>query len=210
MNARPLVLIGGGGHCRSVIDAAESTGLLIRGILERAGARSGSCLGYPVLGDDSLMALLAADCDFVVTVGSVASAELRRKLHMLVKEAGGRLATVVASTAHVSRHASVGAGTVVLHNAHIGPGATIGCGCIVNSGAVAEHDASVGDCTHISTRAVLNGGVSVGSACLIGSGAVLAQGVTIPDNTIIGAGAVVLHSITESGTYAGVPTRRIK
>lgn len=31
---RPLILIGGGGHCKSVIDVAESAGYTILGILD--------------------------------------------------------------------------------------------------------------------------------------------------------------------------------
>ena len=31
---KPLILIGGGGHCKSVIEAAESAGYSILGILD--------------------------------------------------------------------------------------------------------------------------------------------------------------------------------
>ena len=34
MNKRPIILLGGGGHCASVIEAAESAGVLILGILD--------------------------------------------------------------------------------------------------------------------------------------------------------------------------------
>lgn len=31
---KPLLLVGGGGHCKSVIDVAESAGFTIKGILD--------------------------------------------------------------------------------------------------------------------------------------------------------------------------------
>lgn len=34
MNVRPLILIGGGGHCKAVIDVAETAGYTILGILD--------------------------------------------------------------------------------------------------------------------------------------------------------------------------------
>ena len=46
---RPLILIGGGGHCKSVIEAAGSTGREIKGILDLPEYLGSDCLGYKVV-----------------------------------------------------------------------------------------------------------------------------------------------------------------
>lgn len=42
---KPIILIGGGGHCKSVIEAAESSGRAIAGILDMA-----ENVGHEILG----------------------------------------------------------------------------------------------------------------------------------------------------------------
>ena len=44
----------------------------------------------------------------------------------------------------------------------------------------------------------------------VGSGSTIIQLVEIAPYTIIGAGAVVVKTIEDSGTYVGVPARKIK
>lgn len=206
-----MIFIGGGGHCKSVIEAAESTGMKVGGILDRPGLTGTDVLGVKVIGtDEDIETLAAGGEDFVVTVGSLDDVSLRKRLHEKVDAAGGRLATVVAATASVSRHARVEDGTVVLHSACVNAGARVGRGCILNTLCNIEHDAVIGDYTHVSTGAMVNGDCRVGSCCLIGSGTVIHNGVSICDNVAVGAGSVVNHDITEPGIYLGMPARKLR
>ena len=207
--AKDLILVGGGGHCRSVIETAESSGLTIRGILDLPQFIGSEVSGYPVLGCDDDIPSYVNDCDFVITLGAIESEGPRQRLHNLVKEAGGNLAPVIASTAFVSPRAWLGAGTVVLHQAVVNAGARVGESVIVNTGAIVEHDAVVGDLTHVSTGAKVNGGCRVGSRCFIGSGAVLVQGVSLVDDVFIGAGSLMARNARESGRYIGFPARKM-
>ncbi|MCM1291248.1 MAG: acetyltransferase [Prevotella sp.] len=201
---KPLILIGAGGHCRSVIDAAESAGLSIAGVLDRADSDVSDVLGYNVVGDDDMIPQLVPDCSFIVTVGYIKSPELRRKLHTLVKESRGELGKVIASTSRVSLHSHIGEGTVILHHATINAGARVGCGCIINSGANIEHDVRIGDGTHISTGCIINGNCIIGDEVFVGSGTVMSNGVKICSGAVIGAGSLVLHDITEPGVHYGI------
>lgn len=205
-----LILVGGGGHCRSVIDVAERLGYTITGILDRPSEVGKYVMGYRVVGTDDEMRQYVAKSEFIVTVGHTHDASLRRKLHSLVVEAGGRLATLVSPFAQVSRHATVGEGSVIMNNAHVNAMAAIGMGGIINSCCNIEHDVEVGDFSHVSTGAMVNGGCRIGSGVFVGSGAVLINGCSVTDECIIGAGAVVVRDIAEKGIYAGVPARLIK
>ena len=204
---KPLILLGGGGHCKSVIEAAESAGLNIMGILDRQEEVGKKVLCYEVIGTDDDIPYYIYKAEFVITVGFIKSTEVRIKLYNKVKDVGGTLATIVASTAHVSKYATIGEGTVILHGAMVNAGATIGRNCIINTAANIEHDVVIGDQCHISTGAFVNGGCHIGENVFIGSNSVVANGLTITDNTIIGAGSVVCKDITEDGLYVGNPTR---
>ena len=49
---KPLILIGGGGHCKSVIEAAESAGYRILGILDKPEEVGKTVLSTKVIGVD--------------------------------------------------------------------------------------------------------------------------------------------------------------
>lgn len=208
-NQLPIILIGGGGHCKSVIEAVESAGRVIKGILDLPSTVGTKILGYDVIGSDDDIPTYIEECEFIVTLGNIKDPIKRIRLHKLVEQFGGKLATVIASTAHVSKHAIVGDGSVVLHHATINAGASIGLGCIINTASNVEHDVEIGDYSHISTGAMINGNAKIGRACFIGSDASVANGVKINENSVIGMGAAVCSDIIESGIYVGIPAKRI-
>jgi len=188
-----MILIGGGGHCRSAIDVIELEGrYAIRGIIQ---PRSDGCeplLEYPVLGeDDDLHVLLAQTPLALVTVGQIKTSAVRKRLYDLLRQHGAGLPTIVSPRANVSRHASVSEGTLVMHGALVNACAKVGVNCIVNSLALIEHDAAVGDHCHVSTGSRINGGVVIEEGCFIGSGAVLREGVRIGAGSVIGAGCII-------------------
>lgn len=175
MMNKPLILVGGGGHCKSVIDVAECAGYTILGILDRPEEVGKHVLGYEVIGEDADMAKWAGKAEFVVTVGQIKSPALRIKLHRMIKEAGGKLATIVSPLAYVSKYATVGEGTVVMHQAVVNADAKIGKGCIVNTFANIEHDVEIGDYCHISTGVMVNGGAKIADGTFVGSQSVINQ-----------------------------------
>ncbi len=196
-----LVLLGGGGHCRSVIEVVERQGAYsILGVLDPgAGA---DVLGYPVLGGDDLLPALAKQGHaFLVTVGQIRSPDQRMALFGRVREAGGSLATVVSPSAEVSRHAVLGPGTAVMHRAVVNAGARVGENSIVNTGAIIEHDADVGAHCHVSTGALVNGGAVVEAGSFIGSRAVVREGVRVGARCVVGAGALVMAGLPEGTVW---------
>lgn len=203
---RPLILIGGGGHCKSVIEVAESVGYEIKGILDMPDEVGKEILpGHKVIGTDDEIPRYVEECDFVVTVGFIKNPALRIKLYNKVKTAGGRLATIIASTAYVSKYAELGEGTVIMHHAFVNAGAKIGDNCIINTFVNIEHDAVVGNQCHISTGTMVNGECKIGENCFIGSQSVCANCIEIASDIIVGAGSVVRKSIRMKGIYAGNP-----
>lgn len=207
---RPLLLVGGGGHCKSVIEAAESAGFTIRGFLDLPQLAGRKILDYEMIGSDNDIPRYVDECDFVVTLGFIKDPALRIRLHDRIEEAGGRFATIVASTAHVSRHATLGEGTVVLHQAAVNAGAQVGKGCIINTFANIEHDAVVGDYCHISTGAMVNGDCRIGDNTFLGSLSVMVNAVSVPANSVFAAGSMIRKTLRQPGMYAGNPAVLMK
>ena len=207
---RPLILVGGGGHCKSVIDVAECAGYTIFGILDRPEEVGKKVLGYDVIGTDDEMIKYVDKADFIVTVGQIKSPALRIKLHQMVENVGGHLATIIAPTAHVSKYATIGEGTVIMHHAFVNAEANIGKGCIINTASAIEHEAIVSDYCHISTGAIVNGGAKVGEESFVGSQTVISQCVTIGSRAVIGAGSAVVSNLPANCIAVGVPAKPIK
>ena len=205
MERKNLILVGGGGHCKSVIDVAESAGYNILGILDTPENVGKDVLAYKVIGVDDDIPQYVDKAEFMITVGFIKNPAVRIKLYNKVKEACGKLATIVASTAHVSKYATLGEGTIVMHHAFVNAGAQIGDNVILNTFTNIEHDAVVGNQCHISTGTMVNGDCRVGERVFIGSQSVLANGIEIGIDIVIGAGSVVRKTILEKGIYSGNP-----
>lgn len=205
--SKNLILLGGGGHCQSVIDAAESAGYTIMGILDMPEIVGQKVLQYPIIGTDDLIPSLADKAEFVITVGQIKNNNTRIKLAELVQQANGKFATIIASDAYVSKYATIGEGTVVLHKAVVNANAKIGKHVIINTLADIEHNVQIGDFCHISTAAVLNGEVTVGNNVFVGSSSVIHNCKTITDNVVVAAGSVVSRNLINPGIYAGNPIK---
>lgn len=200
-----VIVIGASGHGKVAADIVRSSGDTLLGFLDDNALLPPMDVGIPVLGRVADYANYP-DASFVIGIGSSAVREkIARQLD------GVRWYTAIHPSAVISAlDTEIGAGSVVMANAVVNPSAHVGAHCIINTAAVVEHDDRIGDFSHISVGARLGGAVSIGAHTWIGIGAAVGNNVSICDHCIIGAGAAVIHDIKESGTYVGVPARKIK
>lgn len=192
-----LILIGGGGHCRSCIDVIETEGrFAIRGIVDANTNLETPILNYRLLGGEEHIEQLSKSCrNFLITIGQIKDWKPRVRLYEYLKRMQVNLPRIISPFAHVSQHATVGEGTIVMHHAVVNSGASLGHNCIVNSKALVEHDVSVGDHCHISTAAVVNGGTAIRRCSFVGSNAVIREGIEVGEDCVVGAGMVVMQSV---------------
>lgn len=194
-----LILIGGGGHCRSCIDVVEQEGrYAIAGILDKAELVGSRVFDYPVIGTDEDIARLSANHSFLVTVGQIKSPATRFALYTQLKKTGAEIATIVSPRAYLSAHARIGEGSIVMHGATVNAGAFIGNNCIINSHALVEHDAVIHDHCHIATGAIINGGVVVHEQTFIGSRVMTREYITIGAKSFVAGGMNIYRDLPES------------
>ena len=210
MTTHKIILVGGGGHCKSVIDIAEAAGWEIVGVLDTEENLGKDILGYKVIGTDDCIINYINEALFLVTVGYIKNPDLRIKLHNLIIAANGKLATIIAPDAYVSPYAQIEEGTVIMHKAVVNAGAHVGKGCIINTFANIEHEVTIGDYCHISTGAIINGNCTIGEKTFIGSGTIVSNGITIANRCLVGASSFVRKSLTESGLYSGNPAKKYR
>lgn len=191
---KPLLLIGCGGHARSLIDIIEARGQWrIHGLVGLREQVNSKVFGYPVVGTDSDLPILKKDCSSaVLAIGQLPNPELRQQMAVQLQERGFQSPVLISPYAVVSPHSQLGAGTTVGHGAIVNAGAVVGDHCILNSRSLIEHDVHVGDYCHVSTGAILNGGVSLGAGSFIGSGAMIRDSLQLPAGTVISAGKRVM------------------
>jgi sugar O-acyltransferase (sialic acid O-acetyltransferase NeuD family) len=186
-----LILIGGGGHCKSCIDVIEQENkFIIAGIVDIKKSIS-DLLGYPWLGHDDDLARLKLHYDYaLITIGLIKSPAIRIRLFDYIKFLGFKLPVIISPRAYVSKHANLGNGSIVMHDALINAGAIVGENCIINTKSLIEHDAVIENNCHISTSAIINGGVIVRQGSFVGSNAVTKELVETKERDFIKAGSL--------------------
>ena len=184
---RRLLIVGAGGHGRSVAEAAlESGAYEVVGFLDDAFPGLGSVWEIPVLGKvaDYSAFRLDVDCCLVAIGNNV----VREKTGTLLKAGGFELASVIHPRALVSPRAVIGAGSAVMMGAVVGTEARLSEGAIVNCGAVVDHHCVVEDYGHLGVGAVMAGGSVLGRGAWMQANAALGYGMKIEAGRVLAPG----------------------
>ena len=202
-----LVLIGGGGHCKSVLDAALRMNIFEDIVITDPNINPGTKIrGCSVVGSDDCLERLHSDgYDYAfITVGSVGINSLRKILSYKVSELGFKFAVIRDPSAIVSDSAIIREGTFVGKNSVVNADVIIGKHCIINTGSIVEHECKIGDFSHISVGTVLCGQVTVRDNCMIGAGSTVIQCLNIGQNVVIGANSTVLADVGDDMKCYGI------
>ena len=199
---KDIILVGFGGHAKSVIDSIEKAEQYkVIGYTDVEPDKE--YRGYRYLGsDDVLQQYFDKGIKYAfVSVGYMGKGDLRYRLYKKIKEIGYMLPVIIDISAQIAEDAQIGEGCFVGKGAIINSDTVIGKMCIINSGAVVEHDCRVDEFSHISVGTVLCGNVNVGRAVFVGANTTVIQGRTIGNGCIIGAGEVMKINMEDNCMY---------
>lgn len=191
---KSLVLIGGGGHCRSVLDAALGMKCFKNIVITDQNISAGTrIMGCEVVGRDEVLEdLFSAGYELAfISLGSIKSSALRKELWQKARQIGFAFPCIVDPTAVVSEYAYLDEGVFVGKTAVVNAGAYIERNAIINTGAIIEHDCKIGEFSHVAPGACICGGCDVGTDSFIGAHATLIQGIHMADNGFVKAGEKV-------------------
>lgn len=203
---KKLVLLGGGGHCKSVLDTVFRTGAFSDIVITDSSIPAGEdIMGCKVVGTDSVLRELW-DNDITqacITVGNIKDTKQRQDIYRRAKEIGFEFPSIVDPSAVVSASAQIGHGVFIGKHAVVNTCATIDDMAIINTGALIEHDCRIGSFVHIAVGAVLCGGVEVERDVFVGANATIIQGLKIGMDSVIGAGSLILENVPKNKTIVG-------
>lgn len=198
-----IILLGAGGHARSIIDSIEQSNIYeVEGfvISDKSEKMINDFPKYPILGTDKDLEYLfrSGIKNAFISIGYLGKGEIRNLLFHTLSEIGFHIPVIVDKTAILAGDISIGKGTFIGKGAIVNSNVRIGEMCIINTGAIVEHDCIVSDFSHISVGAVLCGGVSVGTKSFIGADTVIIQGCTIGEKCIVGAGTTIVKNVEDN------------
>lgn len=209
---KKILLIGGGGHCKSVLDTLiqkdEYYNISIIDKKENIGKK---ILGIEVIGsDEDIESLYKKGYKYAfITLGSIGNPKTRIKLFDIIKKTGFKIPNIIDYSATVSNNVNIERGIFIGKMAIINAGTTIRDGAIINTGAIIEHDCNIGKFVHIASGAVLGGNVNIKDNSHIGSNTTIINNIEIGSNTVIGIGSVVTKNIDNNVLSYGSPCRVI-
>ena len=209
---KEVLIIGGGGHARSVIDSLRAKdNINILGILDKVDRVGENVEGIPIIGtDDELGKYYKKGVKYIVMgIGSVGIPKVKLRLYEQIKNIGYELLNVIDDTAVVSYNASIGEGAYIGKGVIINTGVQVGKCCIINTGSIIEHDCKIEDFVHVAPGVTLCGEVKIGKMTHVGAGTTIMQQKRIGAASIIGLGSVVVTDISESKKAYGNPCREV-
>lgn len=200
-----VVIIGGGGHAKVVIESLRAAGETVAAIVD-ADPTPRAVLGVPVVGDDLALADLRGQGLLKLFV-AIGDNRLREKLGRKAREQGFVLVNAIHPSAVISPSVRIGEGVAVMAGVAINADSRVADLAIVNTGAIVDHDCVLGAACHLGPASALAGGVTLGERAFLGVGARAIPGVTIGADTIVGAGGVVVRNLPDAVLAIGVPAK---
>ena len=205
-----IVLIGAGGHCKSVLDSLlELNTYEVVGITDIKN--DFEIMGVKVIGSDNILEDLfkSGINNAFISLGSIGDTTIRRKIYNNLKKIGFNLPSIIDKTAIVSKYATVEEGVFIGKGAIINADSYIENNSIINSGSIIEHECRIGEFVHIAPGVAMSGGVQIGNDSHIGTGTSIIQGILIGKNSIVGAGSVIVNDIGDNCKVYGNPGRKV-
>jgi sugar O-acyltransferase (sialic acid O-acetyltransferase NeuD family) len=199
MNSGNEVLLhGGGGHAKVVIDSVRASSRIPRLIFDPK-YKQGTLLGVPYGGE--YHEDIFPETPVIISIGNNSTRQ------SVVKATRHRFTSTVHPSALISPYSSYDEGCMIFHGTIIQASTRIGKHVIINTGSRVDHDCVISDFAHIGPGAGLCGNVYVGEGTLVGAGAVVLPGVRIGAWCTVGAGAVVIKDVADGTTVVGNPAK---
>lgn len=205
-----LMVLGGSGHARCVIDAAQAGTTHELVAVADDGLKPGTgVLGVSVVGGIDAVAEWWRDDRIDGVVVGIGDNHTRLRVAERLQAEMPQLVflAVVHPSASVAQSAQIGPGAVVLAGASVGPQAVIGAHALLGAQANLDHDANLGDGASLGPGALTGGTVTIGRASAVAMGAMVRHGLTVGEHSVLGAGAVLTRDLPDRVVAWGSPAR---
>lgn len=201
----PIILVGGGGHAKVVLETLRISGFSPAGFVDPNP--NATLLHLKRLGgDDYLEKLGSRDLLLAYGIGGIGAND-RQGLYSRLRAKGYKFISVQHPSAILAEDTEIGDAVQLMAGSIVQPGTVIGENVLINTRASVDHDCVIADHTHIAPGSTLCGNVRIGSGVLVGAGSTVIQGKTIGDLVTIGAGACVASDVPAGTKALGIPAK---
>ena len=205
-----VLLIGAGGHAKSIIDSILSNGeFKIFGIIDKKEMVGDKVNGINIVGADEELSYFY-DKGIKKAFVCIGNNKVRKKLINKLEKIGFELISIIDRTAIIAKNTTILDGCFIGKGAIINSNSVIKKGPIINTGAIIEHDCIIGEYVHVAPGTTLCGGVEIGNETFIGANSVVIQYKKIGSDVLIGAGSVVTKDINNKTICYGNPCRKVE
>ena len=188
------VLIGNGGHAKEVM--AQMGVNLLRFVDDQ------------YVDNDTLPLSQLDTTKHVVMVAVAESKDRYDIIQRLPKET--KFFTFIHPTALLMENIEIGEGSFIGAYSILTTNIKIGKHTILNRGNHIGHDCRIGNYFSAMPGSIVSGNVTIHDLVYMGNNSSIREKLSVYNLTTIGSNAAVINNIEESGTYVGVPSKKIK
>jgi len=197
-----LIIIGGKGGCKMVIEAIRSTNhYQIKGICDTTLSKGESVMGVPVIAnsDEDLIDLKNNGYNKIVfSFTSLDNLKIREAKYHHYKSLGFDFPNIIHNKATVEPSVLMGDGNIVLANSMLGSDVMLGNLNFINTGAMICHDTILNFNNHCAPNAVLAGRIKVGENNVFGMCSTIFYDVVVGSNNVISNGTNIFNHIKDN------------
>jgi sugar O-acyltransferase (sialic acid O-acetyltransferase NeuD family) len=206
----PLIVIGGGGHAREIIDVVDAINRADE-VFEFIGFAADEYYNEPEMSSRGAKylggvdaTLRDIDAEYVIGIGS---GEARREIDRIATAHGREAAVLVHPQSSMGFGVELGPGAVVTAGVRLTTEVKLGRHVHLNVNCTVSHDVRLDDYVTLSPGVNVSGWAHVHERVTMGTGSSAIDRVEIGAGTIVGAGATVVKSLPAGVTAVGTPAR---
>lgn len=207
---KDLVLFGGGGHARDVLQVvrdinAESRAWNLLGFLDGNPDLAGKAIHeYEVLGGPDWLGS-RPEVSVCIAIGE---SRIRRKVACELENASH--VSLIHPSVSVGNNVQIARGSIICAGNILTCDISVDEFSLLNLACTVTHNCYLRPFVSLSPGVNVSGNVTLLEGAMIGTGTCIIQGVTVGEWSIVGAGAVVTKDVPPNTTSVGAPAQVIK
>jgi len=211
---KKVVILGAGGHGRSVLNAFRDTNKSrkkkhILGFVDDNKKLHGKIIcEVPVLGGFEWFDINKQSDIYLIN--AVASPKIKKEVIEKADKRNLNFCSLIHPSVWKSDYVEIGEGTFIAAGNILTTYIKIGKHVIINLSCTIGHDSIIEDFCTIAPGVHISGNVHIKEGSDIGAGSVILQGRSIGPWSVVGAGSVINKDVPPSSTVVGVPAKVIK
>lgn len=201
-----IILIGGGGNCKKIIDIIYSYNLKIEGILDDKFKNKTIDFyrNTKIIGKINSIEKYK-EFNIIITIGNINFRTL-----FFEKYNEYNFINLSHKSCYISETAKLGKGIIIHYGVYVGPDVVIDNFCHLDTNSIVEHDCILNKNIMVCPNVTICGGVNVEDNVFIGASTTIINStnekkIILRKNSFIGAGSLINKNIGENILYYGTP-----